>query len=52
MGGDGVVDDKKGLVNCENKLEIKRLNIKKVEKVVSLARTKGQKWVSGSIFST
>ena len=52
MGGDGVVDDERGLVNCESKFEIKRLNIRKVMRFVSLAGTKGQKWVSGSIFST
>ena len=52
MDGDGVVDDEKGLINCENKLEIEQLNIGEVTGFVSLAGTKGQKGVSGSIFST
>ena len=52
IDGDGVVDDEKGLINCENKLEIEQLNIGEVTRFVSLAGTKGQKGVSGSIFST
>ena len=52
MGDEGADNDVKGLINRESELEIEQLNISEVIRFLSLAGTRGQKGLSGSIFST